>query len=266
MMHIDQMAYSSKLADKPSEMKMILSGATLILCMWGDSIMFSMVIFVMMFYLSAVVGGIPVIAYLKLLFLPGIFMIMALVGIAVDVAKTSELLTGAISLGSWYIGISKVGLITAIQLFFRAMGAASCLFFLILTTPFSDILSTLKRWHVPMLLLELSELTYRFIFVLLETGDKIRIAQNNRLGYRGVKNSFRSLGILISSVFVRSLKRSEDIYCSLESRGYNGTLVFLEEESKLLKLDLAFLIAWIIGLMVLMIHLKNIEGVLEWIR
>ena len=266
MMHIDRMAYGSRLVNKPSEMKMILSGSTLILCLWGDSVLFSMVILLAMFIVTVAAGGTPVRTYLRLLCLPGVFMLMALLGIVFDVASTSEPFLGAVAIGSWYLGISADGLTMALQLFLRAIGTASCLFFLILTTPFSGILSTLKRWHAPTLLLELSELTYRFIFVLMETGDKIHIAQNNRLGYKGIKNSFRSLGILISSVFIRSFKRSEDIYHSLESRGYAGTLVFLEEESKISMIDLAFLTAWIMGLVALMLLLRNLEGVVEWIN
>lgn len=266
MMHIDWMAYGSKFANKPSEMKMIMTGSTLILCLWGDSVLFSMAILLVMFMVTVAAGGTPARTYLRMLFLPGVFMLMALLGIAFDVARTSEPFIGAVAIGSWYLGISEAGLTTAFQLFLRAIGAASCLFFLILTTPFSGILSTLKRWHVPSILLELSELTYRFIFVLLETGDKIRIAQNNRLGYQGLGNSFRSLGILISSVFIRSFKRSEDIYNSLESRGYNGTLVFLEEESKISMIDLAFLTAWIMGLVALMLLLRNLEGAVKWIN
>jgi len=266
MKHIDRMAYGSKLVNKPSEMKMILSGATLFLCLWGDSVIFSMVILIAMFMATVAAGGTPARAYLRLLCLPGVFMLMALLGIVFDVARTSESFLGAVAIGSWHLGISADGLTMALQIFLRAIGAASCLFFLILTTPFSGILRTLKRWHVPPLLLELSELTYRFIFVLMETGDKIHIAQNNRLGYSGIKNSFRSLGILVSSVFIRAFKRSDDIYHSLESRGYNGTLVFLEEESRISMLDLAFLTAWVMGLVALLLFLRNLEGVVEWIR
>lgn len=266
MMHIDRMAHSSKLGHKSSRIKMIISGVSLVMCISGDSVFFSMLILIAMSGITVLVAGIPFRVFLRLLLIPGFFMIMALVGIAFDVAKTSEPFLGAISLGSWYLGVTTMGLWTAVHLFFRALGAASCLFFLILTTPISGILSTLNRWHLPLLILELSELTYRFLFVLMETGYKIRIAQNNRLGYRGLKNSFRSLGILISSVFIRSFKRSEDIYNCLESRGYNGTLIFLEEESIILKRDLVLVVAWTLFLIIMMLSLKNLEGAVKWIN
>jgi cobalt/nickel transport system permease protein len=78
-------------------------------------------------------------------------------------------------------------------------------------------------------MVELMSLIYRFIFVLLETADTMFTAQSSRLGYVDLKTSYRSLGALVSTLFVRAYKRSTDLYTSLESRGYDGDLNVLEE-------------------------------------
>jgi cobalt/nickel transport system permease protein len=71
-------------------------------------------------------------------------------------------------------------------------------------------------------------LIYKSIFVLLETAQQIYVSQDARLGYRSVRRGYSSLGQLISTLFIKSLHRSERLYISLESRGYTGDLRVLE--------------------------------------
>ena len=71
------------------------------------------------------------------------------------------------------------------------------------------------------------ELIYRFIFVLTETASRIRLAQESRLGYQGLRRSLSSLGTLASIVFLRAWRKADRVYTALESRGYSGSLVTL---------------------------------------
>ncbi len=57
-------------------------------------------------------------------------------------------------------------------------------------------------------------LIYRFIFVLMETADTMVIAQSSRLGYSSIISGYRSLGVLVSSVFIRSYQQADKIYTS----------------------------------------------------
>ena len=128
------------------------------------------------------------------------------------------------------IGVSIIGLQNAIKLFFKALGAVSCLYFLSLNTPMVDLLAVLRKLRVPKLMVELMGLIYRFIFVFLETADNMFIAQNSRLGYSSLSSGYRSLGVLASTLFARAYKHSDDIYTALEARGYDGELNVLEEK------------------------------------
>jgi cobalt/nickel transport system permease protein len=111
----------------------------------------------------------------------------------------------------------------AIILVTRALGAASAMNFLALTTPLVDIVELLRRWHVPLILIDLMTVIYRFIFVLLETLNRIYIAQDSRLGYHTsyfrVMNSAAMLG---SRLFIDAFQRSRRLQLALESRGYDG--------------------------------------------
>ena len=67
---------------------------------------------------------------------------------------------------------------------------------------------------------------YRYIFVLLDDAMVMNNSQKTRLGYNGFKNSYRSLGLLVGSLFIKSLDKGDDIYATLNSRGYTGNLMF----------------------------------------
>lgn len=115
-------------------------------------------------------------------------------------------------------------------MFLKVMGSLSCLYFISLTTPMIDVISVLAKLKVPSFLIELISLVYRFIFIILETSEMMFISQNSRLGYRDIKTSYKSLGALASTLFIRSFKRANDLYTALEARGYNGELKVLEEQ------------------------------------
>ena len=46
--------------------------------------------------------------------------------------------------------------------------------------------------------------------------------QEMKFGYYGMRNSYRSLGLLIKHLFVRILKRYEDMVIALETKLYDG--------------------------------------------
>ncbi|KJU84057.1 Cobalt transport protein [Candidatus Magnetobacterium bavaricum] len=89
-------------------------------------------------------------------------------------------------------------------------------------------MAVLKMMRVPAIVVELVGLTYRFIYVLLETTRRVYVAQDARLGYTGVRTSYRSLGMLVSSLIVRTLRYARELEVSLESRGYTGELNVLQ--------------------------------------
>jgi hypothetical protein len=81
-----------------------------------------------------------------------------------------------------HLGVLKAGMISAVRLFCKALGAVSCLYFLSLSTPMLDILSALRRLKCPALLVEMMGLIYRFIFILFETAASMITAQNSVWG------------------------------------------------------------------------------------
>ena len=69
---------------------------------------------------------------------------------------------------------------------------------------------------------------YNTIFIFLDQLSTMRNAQDTRLGYVGTKSTYKSLGMLFTNLFFRSLDKSETLQCSLDSRCYQGYLPVYE--------------------------------------
>lgn len=119
---------------------------------------------------------------------------------------------------------SEDGLQLALTTTLRALAAMNCLAFLILTTPLTDWMASLRRVGVPAGVVELILLIYRLIFVFFERALTGHQAQTARLGYSRLDRSVRSLGLLAGNLFQRSLAQAHRLEIGLAARGYHGEL------------------------------------------
>lgn len=126
--------------------------------------------------------------------------------------------------GLWGIVVTTDSLHYGVYTFFRVAGCLPLLGFLALTTPVAKILHCLATLKVPKIFIEIALLMYNSIFIFLNEIDTMQKAQETRLGYNSYWNSFKSLGALVSTIFLRSLDKSETLQHSLDSRGYTGEL------------------------------------------
>lgn len=209
--------------------KFVFAVLTLGVCLWANAVPISMGVVLMMGWVIVCKGGTPFPVFMRLLLIPLSFLLISILTIAVNAADTPDSFIFSITIGGAYIGVSQAGIENSARLFFKALGAVSCLYYLSLSTPVVDLLAVLRKLKVPKLMVELMGLVYRFIFVLLETADTIMTAQNSRLGYSSLASGYRSLGALAATLFIRAYTRSEALYTALEARGYEGELNVLEE-------------------------------------
>ncbi len=232
MIAIDKWAYSSKIKDRDPMEKLSFALLTLSVCLWANSITVSIAVLLIMIWANVWQGGIPLAQVMKLLVIPLVFLLIGAATIAVEISGQSYGLFAFVHFEGIYIGVSEAGLIKSMQIFLRALGAVSCLYYLTLNTPMIDIFASMKKLKMPLLVIEMMSLIYRFIFILIYTAETMIIAQSSRLGYTGVKSGYRSLSHLIASLFVRSYQQADRIYTSLEARGYDGEICVLEEQKK----------------------------------
>lgn len=118
----------------------------------------------------------------------------------------------------------KEGLTHGILIMCRVIGGVSLILFLSISTPAYKLLLAAIWFRVPKIVIELSLLIYRYIFVLLEETLNIRDAQRVRLGYHNWRQSMRSLTLLGASLILRAYDRADHIFQAMSARGYSGSI------------------------------------------
>ena len=111
----------------------------------------------------------------------------------------------------------------------HAVAGSAAVLLLATTTPMSDLLPALQRLRVPAAVIEVASVTYRMLFVLLTSLTTIREAQTARMGYAGVRSSYRSSGVLAAAVLTRSWDRARRLTDGLAGRGLETGLRVLPE-------------------------------------
>lgn len=164
---------------------------------------------------------------LGLIKVPAAFLVVSCVVILVEFTPAP--------MGFWQIPIThsrwlcltEESLNHAAAVFFQALGAVFCLYFLSATTPMPQLIDVLRRCHLPEIMIELMYLIYRYLFVLLDVQQKMTIAAGARLGYHGVRASVRTAGLISGGVLGSSFRRCGTNLDAMEARGYTGELRFL---------------------------------------
>ena len=229
---IDYYAYISAIRDWNPMFKVLFSLGVLILVIALDSLYVSLFVLITMGFLTVVRGRIPLHQYISTLTIPIVFVLVGSLTIALSFAR-QPLGQYNLHLGFFYIYTSDADLLRMINLMAKAMGAVSALFMMTLSTPSGEIISVMRKAHMPKLFVELMNMIYRYIFVIMETNRKMHDSAESRLGYVDYRTSVKSFTGTASNLLVVSLKKANAYYDALVSRGYDGELRFLEKEKKL---------------------------------
>jgi cobalt/nickel transport system permease protein len=164
-------------------------------------------------------AGVPLLTTLRVLAIPAGFLALGVPGLLVSL-QTDPALALVPAPGGGALALD-VGL--------RALAAASCLVFLVLTTPLADLVHGLRQIGLPKPFIEVMLLTYRLIFVLVETAGQGLRAQTSRLGYAGFRPACRAMALLTAALLQTALARARRLEAGLAARGYDGDLAVLSE-------------------------------------
>ena len=229
---VDYYAYASRMRSWNAGFKVLFSIISLLLCIACNNLFVSLAVIFFMGFLTVAVGGLKLHHYISMLLVPIIFLIFGTIAIAIGFSMhpVGQYLVHFLNL--FYIYCSKASLLKAGNLVFKALGAVSALYMMTLTTPLSEIIAVLRKAHVPKLIIELMNMIYRYIFIMIDTHSRMKNSAESRLGYCDFKTSCYSFGQVASNLLVVSLKRGNNYYNALEARCYNGDLQFLEEEKQ----------------------------------
>ena len=133
-------------------------------------------------------------------------------------------------IGPWLLILSYEGLYSAAIFTMRVWASVGALTLLTLTTRFTALLHGMERLHFPRLFIQLTSLTYRYIFLFSDEAYRMGLAKEARTvkKERIVRlRTLRTISNMIGTLFIRAFERGEKVYQAMLARGYTG-------ESKLL--------------------------------
>ena len=256
---IDRSAYTNALAKSSPTTKTFFALSALAISVSSPTFIVPIVVFTICTILILGLAKVKAHLYLDLFVYPTYMLTISCIFLALFFGSGAPLIEIPLPWFTW--SIFKSGISTSVNTFLRVEGALSCLFFLVLTTSITDLCVLLRRVHIPQVMVEMSLLIYRYIFVFLEVSEKMSLAQKLRLRRSGWLNSIRSLAMLIGSLFIRTLDQGERTLVAMTARGYDGDIRILEDFSPPRKIMLLGIALFDILLVILIFSTLNV-GVL----
>ncbi|MCC3868723.1 cobalt ECF transporter T component CbiQ [Terrisporobacter mayombei] len=229
-MIIDDYAYKNKLYKVNPNVKFAIGMLLLILSLINPYNYISLLIIGIMSFVIVGIAKIEFKDYIHFIKIPLVFLIVSIIMILLNFSKDKESLLYSINIGSLYIGVSNESIVSSTRLFFRALSCLTCIYFIMLTTPFNQLIFVFKKLHLPDIVLEISMLMYRFIFIFMEEVADIRKSQELRFGYINLKNGYNSFGLLVNMLFKRMMIRYDEMSIALDMKLYDGTFYIVEED------------------------------------
>jgi cobalt/nickel transport system permease protein len=232
--HIDTLAYSNRLRHLPPSQKLWFALVLLLLALVTHYPV-QICIFGWMSIWIAIYAGIPHRIYGAMLLGVSVFLMTSLPAIIIEYASniSPEIQSDALwQMQVWggQIYLSHRGSIRALELIIRCWASTSVLFFIVLTIPAIDLATTCAKIGCPPILIELSLLIYRFIFLLADTAQTIVTAQISRGGYRTPKLRMNSLNLLVRQLIRRTVSRYRQLSLGVMARGFEQEFRFWQPQ------------------------------------
>jgi cobalt/nickel transport system permease protein len=129
------------------------------------------------------------------------------------------------AVGPVHVAPSIPGIVGAIIFLARVGVSVSLAVLLVMTTPWADILKSLRALHVPQVFVLILSMTYRYIFLFLHTANGILLARKSRVvATTSGREQRRWIGGTMGAMIGRSFKMSNDVYAAMMARGFTGEM------------------------------------------
>lgn len=126
------------------------------------------------------------------------------------------------ALVSWFAGDHM----RAISLIEKTYLSAIAVLVVAGTTPLPALLRGFESLGAPRVLISVIQFLYRYLFVISEQAQHMRVAAACRAGLRKIsrRNRFQAAAGALGVLFARSYHRADGIYRAMLARGFNGHL------------------------------------------
>lgn len=99
------------------------------------------------------------------------------------------------------------------------------------TTPLPRLLHGLERMGAPRMLVQVLQFLYRYLFVISEQAQHMRLAAGCRGGAAGLRSRFQAAAGALATLFGKSYARAEGIHRAMLARGFRQHLELVHELS-----------------------------------
>lgn len=150
-----------------------------------------------------------------------------------------------IGYGAFLVTMTREGTYRAALFTLRVWVCVASSVLLISTTKFSELLHAMEKLRMPRVLVVMTSVTYRFIFLFTNEAYRMLLAMESRtVKKKGWRDTMRSLANIIATLFIRSYERGERVYFAMTARGYTGTIRSLDE-MKVTRRDMLLALAFL---------------------
>jgi cobalt/nickel transport system permease protein len=122
-----------------------------------------------------------------------------------------------------FLHVTNAGLLVAATLAMKTIALVMLALTLLASAPLHVTLAAAGRLGVPRLLVHVTVLTYRYVFLLLDELNRLRMALRVR-GFRNAMtgHAYRTVGRVTGTLIVRGSDRAEGVAQAMRCRGFDG--------------------------------------------
>jgi cobalt/nickel transport system permease protein len=122
-----------------------------------------------------------------------------------------------------FLHVTDAGLLVAAALAMKTLALVTLALTLLASGQLHVTLAAAGRMGVPRLVVHLTLLTYRYVFVLLDELNRLRIALRLR-GFRNAMtgHAYRTVGQVTGTLLVRGAERADRVAQAMRCRGFDG--------------------------------------------
>ena len=172
---LDNYAHSNNLKDANTYFKVLFAILTMLVSLVSTSPVIPLLITIFMSILIVFKAKISWKFYLKFFLIPVSFGLITFIYMAIFFGVGTQIF----DLGIFNLAVTADGFNLGLLVFARMLGGFSCLAFLALTTPMTELFSTLELVKIPKIVLEIAMLMYRYIFLFMGEAINMYHSQAN---------------------------------------------------------------------------------------
>jgi cobalt/nickel transport system permease protein len=214
--HLDAMASGNSMLHRLDPRVKVLTAALFVVCVvsFDKYVIAAMLPFALVLSLLMGLGGIPAHCILrKVALISPLAILLGLFNPFLDQQTLLHLGPIAVS-GGW------MSFLSILLRFCLTVGA---MLMLVATTGFNGVCMAMEKMGMPKIFAVQLLLLYRYIFVLMDEGQRMYRARALR-SFQGRGTDMKTFGHLIGGLLLRTLDRGQRIHLAMLCRGFDGTI------------------------------------------